>query len=508
MPELSRSQLLVYGAIAIAVLLVGARWIRSGEAQGQGPVRDLSFPGDSLPGGDHGSRDVVVHVAGAVRQPGVYRLPTGARVTDAVRRAGGLTPGSEEDSINLAARLSDGQQVVVPGRGAAGASAAAAEGPISLGSATADQLDEIEGIGPVTAQKIIEFRDQQGGLSSVDQLDQISGIGPSTMEAPRALCSPEATQRRTGWRLGPGGLTVGLAVSPVAGSTPPWRRSAPHRSRSRRSSLCGLARAWLHPGMAGDRLPACRARGVAGGWGEDRRDRRGRPPGEARHRSLDPGRGRWPPRQQQRRGQRSSRHPGRTGAGDRARSGGGVAGWINDQRRGGAVDPEPWRAGELRRRGIAMTLRSAAGAGGRRAGWARGGGSMGSAGGRRGPSPGHAEPESALARGFVLGEDDRIDPARDDFKRSGLAHLLAVSGRTSSCSASWPGRCWRCSASPCGARLLALLALIALYVPVTGAGPSIQRAGVMGAAGLVAALAERRARAGTRCCWRPPSPSP
>ncbi len=189
-PGLSRSQLLVYGAIAVAVLLVGARWIRSGEAQGQGPEAGLSFPGDSLPGGDQGSRDVVVHVAGAVRQPGVYRLPTGARVTDAVRRAGGLTPGAEEDSINLAARLSDGQQVVVPGRGAAGATAAAAEGPISLGSATAEQLDEIEGIGPVTAQKIIEFRDQQGGLSSVDQLDQISGIGPSTMEALRAGLQP------------------------------------------------------------------------------------------------------------------------------------------------------------------------------------------------------------------------------------------------------------------------------------------------------------------------------
>ena len=190
MPELSRSQLLVYGAVAVAVLLVGARWIRSGEAQGQGPEAGLSFPGDSPPAGDQGTRDVVVHVAGAVREPGVYRLPTGARVTDAVRRAGGLAGGAQEDSINLAARLSDGQQVVVPGRGAAGATVAGAEGPISLGSATVDQLDEIEGIGPVTAEKILEFRDQHGGLSSVDQLDQISGIGPATMEALRAGLQP------------------------------------------------------------------------------------------------------------------------------------------------------------------------------------------------------------------------------------------------------------------------------------------------------------------------------
>jgi competence protein ComEA len=188
-PELSRSQLLVYGAIAVAVLLVGARWIRSGEAQGQRSGTGLSFPGDSSQSPDEGSRDAVVHVAGAVRRPGVYRLPAGARVTDAVRRAGGLAPGAQEDSINLAARLSDGQQVVVPGRGAAGA-AAGAEGPISLGSATVEQLDEIEGIGPVTAQKIVEFRDQQGGLSSVDELDQISGIGPSTMESLRARLQP------------------------------------------------------------------------------------------------------------------------------------------------------------------------------------------------------------------------------------------------------------------------------------------------------------------------------
>jgi competence protein ComEA len=190
-PELSRSQLLVYGAIAIAVLLVGARWIRSGEAQGQGPDAGLSFPSDSVQGSDGGSRDVVVHVAGAVRRPGVYRLPTGARVTDAVRRAGGLAAGAEEGSINLAARLSDGQQVVVPGRGTAGATAAAAaEGPISLGSATAEQLDEIEGIGPVTAQKIIEFRDQHGGLSSIDQLDEVNGIGPSTMQSLRSALQP------------------------------------------------------------------------------------------------------------------------------------------------------------------------------------------------------------------------------------------------------------------------------------------------------------------------------
>jgi len=189
-PELSRSQLLVYGAIAIAVLLIGARWIRSGGGGSQGGA-EVSFAADSS-GAGSGTGDVVVHVAGDVRRPGVYRLPAGSRVTDAVRRAGGITAGAAEDAINLAARLSDGQQVVVPGPDtvAAAAGGGAQSGPISLGSATVEQLDGIEGIGPVTAQKIIEFRDQHGGLSSINQLDEVDGIGPSTMQTLRAALQP------------------------------------------------------------------------------------------------------------------------------------------------------------------------------------------------------------------------------------------------------------------------------------------------------------------------------
>jgi competence protein ComEA len=187
-PSLSRSQVVVYGAVAIVLLLLGARWIRSAEEQGA-PAGQVSFAtkGAEVSGGD--GRDVVVHVAGAVNRPGVYRLPAGSRVTDAVQRAGGATGGAAPEGINLAARVSDGQQVIVPKRGPAGAvsvgtaAGGAADGPISLGSATLEQLDTIEGIGPVTAQDIIDYRDEQGGLSSIDELDQISGIGPATMEA-------------------------------------------------------------------------------------------------------------------------------------------------------------------------------------------------------------------------------------------------------------------------------------------------------------------------------------
>ena len=189
MPELSRAQLLVYAVIAVAVLVIGARWIRSGDAGSTGGAA-LSFAADSAHEGDSG-RDVIVHVAGAVERPGVYRLPVGSRVTDAVRRAGGFARAANRNAINLAARLSDGQQVVVARPGMASASAAAGQtGPISLGSATVEQLEQIEGIGPVTAQKIVEFRDQHGGLSSIDQLDEVDGIGPSTMQTLRSALQP------------------------------------------------------------------------------------------------------------------------------------------------------------------------------------------------------------------------------------------------------------------------------------------------------------------------------
>jgi competence protein ComEA len=196
MPELSRSQVLVYGAIAIALLLVGARAIRAEGSDGPSG-HGSSSPSSSSSGGfrisGSGGPDVVVDVAGAVRRPGVYRLPAGARVVDALKRAGGPGAGAALESINRAARLADGQQVVVPQRGPGGAAPAAAPaeaGPISLGSATVEQLDTIDGIGPVTAQKIVEYRDRHGGLASVDQLDEVSGIGPATMESLRARLQP------------------------------------------------------------------------------------------------------------------------------------------------------------------------------------------------------------------------------------------------------------------------------------------------------------------------------
>ncbi len=195
MPDLSRSQLLVYGAIAVALLLVGARAIRAGgEADfsaGAGDTAAASEAGFAL---EAGGVDVVVDVTGAVRRPGVYRLPAGSRVTDAVERAGGAGGAAMLEGINLAARLADGQQVLVPGRqpggGAGLAGAVSEDGPISLGSATVEQLETIDGIGPVTAGDIVEFRSEHGGLASVDQLDEVPGIGPAMMESLRARLQP------------------------------------------------------------------------------------------------------------------------------------------------------------------------------------------------------------------------------------------------------------------------------------------------------------------------------
>jgi competence protein ComEA len=139
------------------------------------------------------TRHLVVDVAGAVRRPGLYRLAQGARVADAIARAGGLTRLAERTAVNLAAPLADGEQVLVAARGspavgAVGASAGA--GPVSLSSATTEQLDTLPGVGPVTAQKIVQYRQEHGPFTSVDGLDAIPGIGPARLADLRPLVVP------------------------------------------------------------------------------------------------------------------------------------------------------------------------------------------------------------------------------------------------------------------------------------------------------------------------------
>lgn len=201
-------RLLPWIAVGLVVLLVGLHSLRggSGESGASGAPASIAADDSSGAAGAGGleigsaDRTLVIDVAGAVRQPGVYRLEPGSRVIDAIQRAGGPSHAAMPSAINRAAKLADGQQVVLPSRVASGqgpaattASASASGGgsaPISLGSATAEQLEQIDGIGPVTAADIIEFRDSKGGLSSIDQIDEVSGIGPVTMEALRSSLQP------------------------------------------------------------------------------------------------------------------------------------------------------------------------------------------------------------------------------------------------------------------------------------------------------------------------------
>jgi competence protein ComEA len=131
------------------------------------------------------SSSLVVSVVGRVAHPGLVTLPAGSRVADALHAAGGLLPRADPASVNLAAPLTDGQQVAVGVPGAAGAapgpttSGTAAAGPVNLNTATADQLDALPGIGPVLAQRIIDHRTQQGRFTAVEQLDDVPGIGPA-----------------------------------------------------------------------------------------------------------------------------------------------------------------------------------------------------------------------------------------------------------------------------------------------------------------------------------------
>ncbi len=188
MEGLSRLQLALCAAVGVALLLLGVRAMGA-EEEGSSAERRERQPAVRLSSaGGAGSGDLLVHVTGAVVDPGVYRLPAGSRVEDAVERAGGAKRSGDPDSINLAAPLGDGQQIVVPARAgadtaSAGTVASSADGPISLGAADQADLETIDGIGPVTAADIIAFRDERGGISSVDELDQIPGIGPATIEA-------------------------------------------------------------------------------------------------------------------------------------------------------------------------------------------------------------------------------------------------------------------------------------------------------------------------------------
>jgi competence protein ComEA len=186
-----RRHVLVGGVLLVLVLAVGGRLLLRSEARPMAPpVRVAASTSTAA------RATIFVNVVGAVRRPGLYRLREGSRVAAALARAGGATRRAELELVNLAALVSDGEQIVVPRRGTAGGVAAtsgggaAPGGPVHLNSATLEQLDALPGIGPVTAQKILDFRQEHGAFGSVDELDAVPGIGPARLEQLRDLVAP------------------------------------------------------------------------------------------------------------------------------------------------------------------------------------------------------------------------------------------------------------------------------------------------------------------------------
>lgn len=198
--ELSRGQIVAWAVAAALVVVAGVRLLAPGAGSpAPAPVR-LDSPATGSPRGKEG---LYVHVAGAVRRPGLYRLPASARVAVALERAGGPKRRADLAAINLAATVEDGQQIRVPragerpaapgepgGGGATGGAGGSTGAKLSLASATVDQLDQLDGIGPTLAKRIVEYREKEGGFKSVEELREVEGIGEKRFAALREAVGP------------------------------------------------------------------------------------------------------------------------------------------------------------------------------------------------------------------------------------------------------------------------------------------------------------------------------
>jgi competence protein ComEA len=197
MPQISRRRALAYLVAILVVLTIGGKLFLDG---GSPPGAGSGFGGTNAASSNAfiaepaAPKRLVVDVVGAVRRPGLYELADGSRVDDAIRKAGGPKPKAALEQINLAAPVADGAQIVVPVRTAGGspggepaADSAGAAAPVHLNTATLDDLDALPGVGPVTAQRIIDYREEHGAFRSIDELDAVPGIGPARLEQLREL---------------------------------------------------------------------------------------------------------------------------------------------------------------------------------------------------------------------------------------------------------------------------------------------------------------------------------
>lgn len=189
--DLTRRQLYAYVALGVVVLALGVRYVvlpRAG-AEPDGSRLALAPLAASPSAAPSAAPDVTVYVCGAVRSPGVVRLPAGARVCDAIELAGGATSAAELAAVNLAAKVIDGQQIVVPERGTAptaavgAASAPAAGGLVNINTASVDELQELQGVGPATAQAIVDYRTEQGPFTAIEGIMDVPGIGDAKFAA-------------------------------------------------------------------------------------------------------------------------------------------------------------------------------------------------------------------------------------------------------------------------------------------------------------------------------------
>jgi competence protein ComEA len=200
---LTRRRVLAGVLVIALVVLLGSRFLLRGPSASRALEKPIvgSAEAGSARGSPPASQTLVVYVVGAVHRPGLYRVAGGSRVADAVARAGGLTRRADPAGVNLAAPVADGEQLVVPARlstavaaaqGAPvdGAGGTAPAGPVQLSVATVEQLDTLPGIGPVTAEKIVQYRSAHGAFRSVDELDEVPGIGPARVEQLRGLVVP------------------------------------------------------------------------------------------------------------------------------------------------------------------------------------------------------------------------------------------------------------------------------------------------------------------------------
>jgi competence protein ComEA len=182
MPQISRGRALAYIALLLAALTFAGRFAFSSQGGNEQVLQPAVVRAEPAP-----ARKLLVHVVGAVRAPGLYRLDEGSRIDDAITAAGGPRPKAALDLVNLASPVADGQQVLVPVRGREGATAPGSQPGatpterVHLNTATLEQLDALPGIGPITAQKILDYRTEHGAFSSIEELDAVPGIGPARL---------------------------------------------------------------------------------------------------------------------------------------------------------------------------------------------------------------------------------------------------------------------------------------------------------------------------------------